>query len=189
MARRLAARPGAEPRCRTSCEDASTWSAARNRGSTPTYDRVEAAAGIALYAGLAAVPVRAGEARPRCQRAVARPGRTTSRRAEPHISDQAPPVWRAPEGAGGWRQGQGGPRDRPLRAAGSRVAISRAAGPEGARNTSGVHQAARPRKRAGRPRGGRARRRPEHRRSTQSSAASEPPLTLRRRRVRGVPCS
>ena len=29
-------------------------------------------------------------------------------------------------GAGGWRQGQGGPRDRPLRAAGSRVAISRA---------------------------------------------------------------
>ena len=29
-------------------------------------------------------------------------------------------------GAGGWRQGQGGPRDRSLRAAGSRVAISRA---------------------------------------------------------------
>ena len=29
-------------------------------------------------------------------------------------------------GAGGRRQGQGGPRDRPLRAAGSRVAISRA---------------------------------------------------------------
>ena len=27
-------------------------------------------------------------------------------------------------GAGGWRQGQGGPRDRPLRAEGSRVAIS-----------------------------------------------------------------
>ena len=41
-------------------------------------------------------------------------------------------------GAGGWRQGQGGPRDRPLRAAGSRVAISRAAGPNGARNTSGA---------------------------------------------------
>ena len=52
--------------------------------------------------------------------------RASSRRAEPHISDQAPPVWRAPEGAGGWRQGQGGPRDRPLRAAGSRVAILRA---------------------------------------------------------------
>ena len=49
---------------------------------------------------------------------MAGPGRTTSRRAEPHISDQAPPVRRAPEGpegergpgcgAGGWRQGQGG---------------------------------------------------------------------------------
>ena len=36
--------------------------------------------------------------------------RASGRRAEPHISDQAPPVWRAPEGAGGWRQGQGGPR-------------------------------------------------------------------------------
>ena len=67
---------------------------------------------------------------------------------------QAPPVWRAPEGP----EGTGGLRDRPLRAAGSRVAISRAAGPSGARNTSGAtsntindsgrrpraHQAARP---------------------------------------------
>ena len=43
-------------------------------------------------------------------------------------------VWRAPEG----REGTGGLRDRPLRAAGSRVAISRAAGPDGARNTSGA---------------------------------------------------
>ena len=53
---------------------------------------------------------------------------------EPRISDQAPPVWRAPEGP----EGTGGLRDRPLRAAGSRVAISRAAGPDGARNTSGA---------------------------------------------------
>ena len=77
-------------------------------------------------------------------------------------SDPFPLVWRAPEGpegtgepqnagpgrgAGGRWQGQGGPRDRPLRAAGSRVAISRAgrrppahtaAGPSGARNTSGA---------------------------------------------------
>ena len=83
-------------------------------------------------------------------------------RAEPDNSDRAPPVWRAPEGsegtgelqnagpgrgAGGRWQGQGGPRDRPLRAAGSRVAISRAgrrppahtaARPSGARNTSGA---------------------------------------------------
>ena len=43
----------------------------------------------------AAVPAGGGKAWLRCQRAVARPGRTTSRRAEPHISDQAPPVWRA----------------------------------------------------------------------------------------------
>ena len=47
-----------------------------------------------------------------CPRAIAGPGRTTSRRAEPHISDQAPPVWRAPEGP----EGTGGLRDRPLRA-------------------------------------------------------------------------
>ena len=40
------------------------------------------------------------------------PGRASSRRAEPHISDQAPPVWRAPEGP----EGTGGLRDRPLRA-------------------------------------------------------------------------
>ena len=44
---------------------------------------------------------------------------------------QAPLVWRVPEG-------QGGLRDRPLRAKGSRVAISRAAGPSGARNTRGA---------------------------------------------------
>ena len=70
----------------------------------------------------------------RCTRAMAEPGRSSIRRAEPHISDQAPPVWRAPEGP----EGTGGLRDRPLRAAGSRVAISRAAGPDGARNTRGA---------------------------------------------------
>ena len=122
MARRLAARPGAEPRCRTSCEDASTWSAARNRGSTPTYDRVEAAAGIALYAGLAAVPVRAGEARPRCPWAAAGPGRTSpSNTSAAGVEGAGGPGGHGRasgpgSGAGGWRQGQGGPRDRPLRA-------------------------------------------------------------------------
>ena len=52
---------------------------------------------------------------------------------EQHARTQSPQVWRRPEGpeglavvcvgggghgrgAGGWRQGQGGPRDRPLRA-------------------------------------------------------------------------
>ena len=53
-------------------------------------------------------------------------------------------------GTGGRRQGQGGPRDRPLRAAGSRVAISRAG------RRPPAHSAARPK--------GRARRRPEHQR-------------------------
>ena len=53
-----------------------------------------------------------GRAWPRCRWAAAGPGRTTSRRAEPRISDQAPPVWRAPEGP----EGTGGLRDRPLRA-------------------------------------------------------------------------
>ena len=71
---------------------------------------------------------------PRCRWAAAGPGRASRRRAEPHISDQAPLVWRAPEGP----EGTGGLRDRHFRAAGSRVAISRAAGPDGAQNTSGA---------------------------------------------------
>ena len=68
--------------------------------------------------GTASVPVGGGGARLLCPWAT-RPGRASRRRTEPHISDQAPPVWRAPEGTGGLRH-------RPLRAAGSRVAISRA---------------------------------------------------------------
>ena len=59
-----------------------------------------------------------GVRRTRLQRpwAAAGPGRASSRRTQPHISDQAPPVWRAPEGPGpgcgarGRRRGQGGPR-------------------------------------------------------------------------------
>ena len=45
-------------------------------------------------------------------------------------------------GAGGWRQGQGGPRDRPLRAAGSRVAISRAGRHPPAHTAAGPHSRA-----------------------------------------------
>ena len=67
-----------------------------------------------------------------CWWAASGPGRALRRRAEPHVSDRPPQVWRVPEGP----EGTGGLRDRPLRAAGSRVAISRAAGPDGARNTS-----------------------------------------------------
>ena len=44
-------------------------------------------------------------------------------------------------GARGWRQGQGGPRDRPLRAAGSRVAISRAGRHPPAHTAAGPHKA------------------------------------------------
>ena len=69
-----------------------------------------------------------------------------------HTAPQAPPVWRAPEGP----EGQGGPRDRPLRAqlacgdlAGGPPPTgtlsgqahrtgSTAGGPSGARNTSGA---------------------------------------------------
>ena len=81
--------------------------------------------------GTASVPVGGGGARLLCPWAT-RPGRASRRRTEPHIRDQAPPVWRAPEGP----EGTGGLRDRHFRAAGSRVAISRAAGPDGAQNTS-----------------------------------------------------
>ena len=71
-------------------------------------------------------------ARPRCRRAAAGPGQTTSQRTEQHQRPGTTGVeataWPAGpgRGAGERRQGQGGPRDRPLRAAGSRVAISRA---------------------------------------------------------------
>ena len=83
---------------------------------------------------------------------------------------QVPPDWRPSRGL----QGLAGLRDD---------APSEARGADG--------------ERAGRPRGGqrsggRARRRPEHRRSTPNSPtqqAGKPPLTLRRRRVLGVPCS
>ena len=78
------------------------------------------------------------------------PGRTTSRRAEQPISTpRATGVEgtgrskRPGRGAGGRRQGQGGPRDRSFRAAGSRVAISRAG------RRPPAHTAARARQRGG----------------------------------------
>ena len=73
------------------------------------------------------------------------------RRAQPSISHHAPLLWRAPEGPAG----TGGLRDRPLQAIAKRVAISRAAGPEGAQNTScatrnATHQAEPPTRNAAR---------------------------------------
>ena len=47
------------------------------------------------------MPVGGGGTRPRCRWAAAGLGWASRRRAEPHISDQAPPVWRAPEGPEG----------------------------------------------------------------------------------------
>ena len=109
-----------------------------------------------------------------CTRAIAGPGRASIRRAEPHISDQAPLCGgrrrerrarlRHPRamagpgrGAGGRRQGQGGPRDRPLRAfrlacgdlaggpppTGAQSSPARRVRPDGTRNTSGATSNAR----------------------------------------------
>ena len=96
----------------------------------------------------------------RCSRAIAEPGRAPSQRAEPHISDQAPLVWRAPEGPQGLAAvpvGGGGawPGFETTRRAklAARTARGRAAahghteqpgptaGSDGARNTSGAPQA------------------------------------------------
>ena len=79
-------------------------------------------------------------------------------------------------GAGGWRQGQGGPRDRPLRAAGSRVAISRAGRRPPAHTAAGPQSS--------------TTERPEHQRSRKHHRGpGRPALTPRRRRAPGVPCS
>ena len=109
------------------------------------------------------------------------PGRASSRRAEPHINDQEPLVWRAPEepeglaaaaagGGGAWpgfettRRAQLAARTARGRAA----AHGRTQQPGqrdstcSARNTSGP---------------------------TATPAARQTALTLRRRRARGVPCS
>ena len=51
-------------------------------------------------ASLAAAPVGGGRAWPRCWSA-AGSGRASRRGAEPHVSDTAPLVWRAPEGPEG----------------------------------------------------------------------------------------
>ena len=77
--------------------------------------------------GPTAVPVDGDGARPGFE--TTRRGQTTNETTSNHSPARLEvAAWPAGPGrsAGGWRQGQGGPRDRPLRAAGSRVAISRA---------------------------------------------------------------
>ena len=84
---------------------------------------------------------------PRCRWAVAGPGRIARQRAKPDLSTPGPTGVEGAEGSGGPGRGAGGRwrglaglRDRPLRAAGSRVAISRAG------RRPRAHQAARPNK-------------------------------------------
>ena len=123
------------------------------------FERVAGELRATLGVDSAAMCARAGD---EACGAKARPGRKGRRRAETHTSTQviagvkggggawpgfkaqhratdqrqAPPVWRAPVGGGGaW---PGCEIDHSERS--SRVAISRAAGPDGARNTSGATQ-------------------------------------------------
>ena len=89
--------------------------------------------------------------------------RATDQRPSPTGVEGAEAIGGPGRGAGGRRQGQGGPRDRPLRAAGSRVAISRAG------RRPPAHTAARPHSRG--------LRRPEH----QRGHTAAPRSTTRRR--------
>ena len=109
-------------------------------GFEPTHPATHQRPGAAGVEG-----ARGTGARLRCPWAAAGPERASSRRAKPHASTPGPT---GVEGAGGIggpgcgargrRRGQGGPRDRSLRAAGSRVAISRAG------RRPRAHHAARP---------------------------------------------
>ena len=103
---------------------------------------------------------------PRCPWAVAGPVRASSRRTQPHASDTAPPVWRAPEGTRGpgcgargrWR-GLAGLRDE---APNSDQAPLVWRAPEGPEGTGGLRGAAPNEVRTPSLAGGRALRRPEH---------------------------
>ena len=122
--------------------------------------------------GLAAVPVGGGRAWPDFEPT----RRATKQRPGPTGVEGAGGSGGPGRGAGGWRQGQGGPRDRPLRAAGSRVAISRAGRRPPAHTAAGPQSS--------------TTERPEHQRSRKHHRGpGRPALTLRRRRAPGVPCS
>ena len=109
------------------------------------------------------------------------PGRALRRHTEPHVSGQAPPVWRAPEGPQGLAAaavGGGGawPGFETTRRAelAARTASGRAAAHGHTKQPGPTSQ---------------ARRRPEHqRRHKHHRGPGRPALTLRRR-AQGVPCS
>ena len=113
----------------------------------------------------------------RCPRAAAGPGRTTSRRAEPHISNPAPQARRAPEGPDGLTAtplGGGGawPGFEPR----AQQHVSDPAplvwkAPEGPEGTGGLRGAAPNEVRPPSLAGGRALRRPEHQRGHKQQPA------------------
>ena len=138
---------------------------------------------------------------PRCRWAAAGPGRTTSRRAEPRISDQAPPVWRAPEGPEGARGPGCGARGRRRGPAGLRANTPNHASapqappvwraPEGPEGTGGLRdRPLRAKLACGDLAGGRARRRLEHQRSRKQQAQpripAAPPVWRAPRGLQGL---
>ena len=106
---------------------------------------------------------------PRCRWAAAGPGLDPRRRTEPHVSDHAPLVWRAPVGGG---------RDRAdYPTALSTARLEAAAGPAGPGRAS--RRRAERSSRRGRRAGGQAPRRPEirqcHKRSRRPAVPQAPP--------------
>ena len=94
----------------------------RQQGPSPTRRRDRRARASLQTRGQAAVPVGGGRARAGLETT----RRATHQRPSPTGVEGTGGTGGPGRGAGGRWQGQGGPRDRPLRAAGSRVAISRA---------------------------------------------------------------
>ena len=104
----LRGRPGFKPTCRaefaawTASGRAGLGSGGRRQGLGGLRDDApseRSATKRRRYGG------RRGACRawPRCRWAAAGPGLDPRRRTEPHVSDHAPLVWRAPEGQGGLR--------------------------------------------------------------------------------------
>ena len=101
----LRGRPGFKPTCRA---EFATWTAS-GRAGRGAGGRRQGLAGLrddapsersATKRRRCGGRHRACGAWPRCRWAAAGPGRASRRRTEPHVSDHAPLVWRAPVGGG-----------------------------------------------------------------------------------------
>ena len=125
--------------------------------------------------GQAAAPMGGGGAWPGFETT----HRTRQQRPSPTGVEGAGGTGGPGRGAGGRRQGQGGPRDRPLRAAGSRVAISRAG------RRPPAHTAARPNKVHAAPRTPAGPQATRENRSGDTAAASRENKNRRPRRICG----